>query len=142
MLLRDGVLIGGDHLLDPITPAVGLWPDASEDPLGDYLGALAAVVELAPRLVLPGHGDPIHDPAGRAAAIVAHHRERLEETARALAGGPRTGFEVSLALFGRDLPPAARRFAVAETLSHLERLVREGGATRDEGVGLITYTAR
>ena len=57
MLLRDDVLIGADHVLDPITPAVGLWPESSEDPLGDYLGALETVVELAPRIVLPGHGD-------------------------------------------------------------------------------------
>jgi glyoxylase-like metal-dependent hydrolase (beta-lactamase superfamily II) len=141
MLLRDDVLIGADHVLDPITPAVGLWPDSSVDPLGDYLGALAGIVELAPRIVLPGHGDPIVDPAGRAAAIAAHHRMRLEETATAIAGGPRTAFEVSLALFGRALPPASRRFAVAETLSHLERLVLEGGARRSEDVGLVTYTS-
>ena len=141
MLRRDDVLIGADHVLDPITPAVGLWPESSEDPLGDYLGALATVVELAPRVVLPGHGEPIVDPARRAAAIVAHHRERLEATAVALSDGPRTGYEVSLALFGAELAPAARRFAVAETLSHLERLVLEGGAERAEDVGLITYTA-
>ena len=40
-----------------------------------------------------------------------------------------------------DLKPAARRFAVAETLSHLERLVLEGGAVRHEDVGVVSYTA-
>jgi glyoxylase-like metal-dependent hydrolase (beta-lactamase superfamily II) len=141
MLLRDGILVVGDHLLDPITPTVGLWPAASADPLGDYLAALQVVVERAPRLALPGHGDPIADPAGRARALVAHHRERLEATAAALGGEPRSAFEVSLPLFGAELDPSARRFAVAETLSHLERLVREGGALRHEHVGAVTYTA-
>lgn len=140
-LLRDGVLIGADHVLDPITPAVGLWPDSSTDPLGDYLGALERTIELAPRIVLPGHGDPVLDPVGRARAIVEHHRVRLEETAAALVDGPRSGYEVSFALFGAELSPAARRFAVAETLSHLERLVLEGGARRTEGVGIVTYTS-
>lgn len=141
MLLRDGILVVGDHLLDPITPTVGLWPASSADPLGDYLGGLEAVVERAPRLALPGHGDPIADPVGRARALVAHHRERLEATASALAGEPRSAYEVSLPLFGAELESSARRFAVAETLSHLERLVREGGALRHEDIGAVTYTA-
>ena len=92
------------------------------------------------RLALPGHGDPIHDPTARAREIVAHHRERLEETAAALGKEPRSGYEVSFPLFGADLNPAARRFAVAETLSHLERLVREGGARRHEDAGALSYT--
>jgi hypothetical protein len=47
---------------------------------------------------------------------------------------------VSYALFGSELPPAGRRFAIAETLSHLERLVREGAAARHEADGAVTYT--
>lgn len=35
MLLKGGVLIAGDHLLPRISPAIGLWPDSSPDPLGD-----------------------------------------------------------------------------------------------------------
>ena len=59
---------------------------------------------------------------------------------------PRTAYEVSFPLFGDDLRPAARRFAVAETLSHLERLVRDGGAERHElqpngDVASVSYTA-
>ncbi len=48
---------------------------------------------------------------------------------------------LSFALFGADLPPAGRRFAIAETLSHLERLVNEGAARRHEDDGAVTYTA-
>jgi glyoxylase-like metal-dependent hydrolase (beta-lactamase superfamily II) len=141
MLLRDGILVAGDHLLDPITPTVGLWPASSADPLGDYLAALEVVVERAPWVALPGHGDPIADPVGRAKALVAHHRERLEATAAALTDEPHSAFEVSCPLFGTELEPGARRFAVAETLSHLERLVREGGALRHEHADTVTYTA-
>ena len=66
---------------------------------------------------------------------------RLEETVAALAAEPRTGYELSFALFGEDLKPAGRRFAVAETLSHLERLVHDGTAARAEVDGAVTYTA-
>ena len=140
-LHRDGVLVGGDHLLDPISPAVGLYPDSRPDPLGDYLDSLRRTVELAPKLVLPGHWEPPADPVGRARALVEHHRRRLEETLAALGPEPRTGYEVSFALFGAELSAAARRFAVAETLSHLERLVAEGVAVRGGADGTVTYTA-
>ncbi|HEY7178271.1 MAG TPA: MBL fold metallo-hydrolase [Gaiella sp.] len=141
MLLRDGVLVAADHLLGRISPTVGLWPASRPDPLGDYLGALEATIELDPRLALPGHGDPLTDPVGRARELVAHHRERLAATAAALGHEPRSAYEVSFALFGDDLKPAARRFAVAETLSHLERLVLEGGARRHETAGGVAYTS-
>jgi len=140
-LLKDGVLVAADHLLARITPTVGLWPASRADPLGDYLGALDRTIELAPRTALPGHGDPIDDPAERARELQEHHRVRLEETIAALDTEPRTGYELSFALFGATLQPAGRRFAVAETLSHLERLVHEGAARRHEQGEVVTYTA-
>jgi glyoxylase-like metal-dependent hydrolase (beta-lactamase superfamily II) len=139
-LLRDGVLIAADHVLDPISPAVGLYPESRPDPLGDYLGSLERVVELAPRIAYAGHGEPIADPAGRARELIRHHEERLRRTHAALGPEPRTGYDVSLALFGVDLKPGARRFAVAESLSHLERLVLEGAAVRGGPGGAISYT--
>ena len=140
-LLRDGVLVAADHLLGRITPTVGLWPASRSDPLGDYLAALDRTIELEPRIALPGHGDPIEDPAGRARELQEHHRLRLEETVAALGTEPQTGYQLSFALFGADLPAAGRRFAIAETLSHLERLVQQGAARRQEVDGAVTYTA-
>jgi hypothetical protein len=52
---------------------------------------------------------------------------------------PRSGYEVSLDLFGQELTPNQRRFALAETLAHLERLVREERAERVEEDGRILY---
>jgi glyoxylase-like metal-dependent hydrolase (beta-lactamase superfamily II) len=140
VLWRDGVVLAGDHLLARISPAIGLYPESRPDPLGDYLASLERTIELAPRIVYPGHGNPIEDPAARARELIDHHRRRLEDTAAALDGQPRTGYEVSLALFGADLGPAQRRFAVAETLSHLERLVAEGEAARAGDAGVVSYT--
>jgi glyoxylase-like metal-dependent hydrolase (beta-lactamase superfamily II) len=138
--LRDGVLIAGDHLLQRISPAVGLYPESRPDPLGDYLASLERTIELAPRIVYPGHGEPIHDAAGRARELVDHHRRRLDETEHVLSGKGLTPYDVSLSLFGTELSPTQRRFAVAETLSHLERLVREGRAAREGADGTVTYT--
>ena len=140
-LLKDGVLVAADHVLDRITPTVGLWPASRPDPLGDYLEALDRTLELAPKVALPGHGDLVRDPAGRVRELEEHHRVRLEEASAALEPEPRTGYELSFALFGEDLKPAGRRFAVAETLSHLERLVQVGAASRTEVDGTVAYTA-
>jgi glyoxylase-like metal-dependent hydrolase (beta-lactamase superfamily II) len=141
-VLKDGILVSADHLLGRITPTVGLWPESRPDPLGDYLESLERTIELAPTVALPGHGEPIADPVGRAHALIEHHRERLAVSEASLTQTPRTGFDLSFELFGADLKPASRRFAVAETLSHLERLVREERAARHEDDGAVTYTAR
>jgi glyoxylase-like metal-dependent hydrolase (beta-lactamase superfamily II) len=139
-LYRDGVLIAGDHLLAPITPAIGLYPQSRPDPLGDYLDSLARVAELAPRISYGGHGETVGEPAARALEIAAHHEERLDRTRAALGPEPRSGFAVSHDLFGGDLPPIQRRFAVAEALSHLERLVVTGRAARVEDGRGVSYT--
>jgi hypothetical protein len=83
----------------------------------------------------------IEEPAARARELQEHHRLRLEETVGALGSEPKTGYELSYALFGADLKPAGRRFAIAETLSHLERLVHEGVAVREESAGAVAYTS-
>lgn len=138
--LRDGVLIAGDHLLRNISPAVGLYPESRPDPLGDYLASLERTIELAPRIVYPGHGEPLEDAPVRARELIEHHRARLDDTEAALSESAQTGYDVSLVVFGTELSPTQRRFAVAETLSHLERLVREGRAARAGDGQPVTYT--
>jgi len=139
--LRDGLLIAGDHLLRRITPAVGLYPESRPDPLGDYLASLERTIEVAPDVVYPGHGEPIHDAPTRARELIEHHRIRLDDHVAALSAGPRTAYEVSLHVFGNELAPTQRRFAVAETLSHLERLVHEGRAARSGDDNRVSYTS-
>jgi glyoxylase-like metal-dependent hydrolase (beta-lactamase superfamily II) len=133
VLLRDGVMIAGDTILEGITPAIGLYPNSRPDPLGDYLETLDRIEELAPRVGYAGHKEPVADPAGRAREIRAHHAERLDLTRAALDGTPLSAYDVSLALFESDLSVTLRRFATAEALAHLERLVREGRAERADG---------
>ena len=140
-LLRDGVLIAGDAILARISPVVGVYPDARPDPLGDYLGTLERIVELAPSVAFAGHHEPIDDPVTRARELLEHHRQRLDETRAALSAEAVSGYEISKHLFGSELISAQRRFALAESLAHLERLVREGRAERLEEDGRVLYRA-
>jgi glyoxylase-like metal-dependent hydrolase (beta-lactamase superfamily II) len=130
VLLRDGVMIAGDTILGGITPAIGLYPNSRRDPLGDYLETLERIEELAPRVAYTGHRAAVRHPAERAREIRHHHVERLSSAQEALDGEPLSGYDVSLALWPGDLSPALRRFATAESLAHLERLVHEGRAAR------------
>jgi glyoxylase-like metal-dependent hydrolase (beta-lactamase superfamily II) len=139
-LLRDGVLLAGDAILAGISPVVGVYPEARPDPLGDYLQTLDAIVAIAPTVAFAGHGETIRDPAGRALDLVEHHRRRLHDTERALSPDePSSGYDVSLTLFGPDLGVPMRRFALAETLAHLERLVHQERAERLDRDGRVLY---
>ena len=140
-LLRDGILVAGDHLLTKISPTVGLYPDSRPDPLGDYLASLERTIELAPTVALAGHNDTVEEPVARARELIEHHRRRLDEAVRALGSEPRNAFEVSLALFGEGLDASNRRFALSETLAHLERLVQEGRVARSGDDSAVSYTA-
>jgi glyoxylase-like metal-dependent hydrolase (beta-lactamase superfamily II) len=131
VLVRDGVMVAGDTILMGITPAIGLYPDSRPDPLGDYLASLRRIEELALRVAYAGHKDPVPEPGVRAREIAAHHAERLARTEAALDGSPLSAYDVSLSLFRDELSSTLRRFATAEALAHLERLVLEGRALRD-----------
>jgi len=138
-LLKDGVFIAGDTILGRITPTVGLYQQSRPDPLGDYLASLERIAALEAQVAFAGHENPIADPEGRVRELEAHHEERMGAALRALAGKQRTAYEVSLDLFPSELPASQRRFAVAESLAHLERLVAEGQALRVEENGLVGY---
>lgn len=130
-LLDDegGRLIGGDVLLDEITPNVGRWPDTAPDPLSRYLATLRRVAHLAPTTVYPGHGPVIHTAAARVDEIAGHHDERLDIAAAALAEGAESAYDAAQAIW-RDEPLGfhEQRFALVEAISHLERLAATGRA--------------
>ena len=81
-----------------------------------------------PRSRYRGHGEPIDDPVGRARELDRAPRRAARPTAAALGARAAQRATRSRSRSSATIStPAARRFAVAETLSHLERLVREGG---------------
>jgi len=133
-------LLANDLILATITPNISLWPSSKVNPLEEYLASLRRVAPLPARLVLPGHRQLIEDLPGRVREIEAHHRDRLdraEAIVRQLerAGEVATGWAVNLELFGPQPDLFRTRFAMAETLAHLEYLVLHGRLERVEGDG-------
>lgn len=122
----DSLMLCGDQVLKSITPNIGIWPSTEPDPLGRYHESLDSLSALNVRLALPGHGSVITEWQARLSALEEHHRQRLEQTRRAVEGGA-TALEVSQKIFNFGaLSEHEVRFAVAEAMAHLEYLARRG----------------
>lgn len=117
-----GTLFAGDHVLPRISSNIGLYSFSRDDPLGDFLGALRRVRALPVRRVLPAHGEPFDDLAGRVDELLEHHRLRLD-TVLGLCFGL-DAYAIAMRLFPKLRSPNEERFAVAETLAHLRHLER------------------
>ena len=125
---RRRLLFAGDHLLLEITPNIGLWTYTAPRPLQRYLDSIKDLRGLDADLVFPGHGPLFHDLDGRIDELAFHHEERLSVMHEALQGEPATAFEVARRVFPDGLSDHQLRFALAETLAHLEHLVDHGRA--------------
>ncbi len=135
--VQSGVLFGGDHLLPTITPHIA-GIGAGPDPLADYVASLDKTQALpGVRIVLPAHGDPIEDLAGRTASIKRHHADRLDEVRNVMrASGPMT-----IESLARELFPKRRWgfMAESETFAHIEHLRFLGEIDRLEIGGKIVF---
>jgi glyoxylase-like metal-dependent hydrolase (beta-lactamase superfamily II) len=127
----EGVFLSGDHVLPTITPHIN-GISRHPDPLAQFLDSQARVAALpGVRIVLPAHGHPFTDLAGRAASIREHHEERLERLRKSSieVGRPATVPELSAHLFSAR---AQGPMADSETYAHLEHLRLAGLAERSD----------
>ena len=131
---RDRLLFSGDHVLPRITSNISLNPHSRDDPLGDFLGALRSMRDLPVRRVLPAHGEPFDDLAGRVDELLEHHATRLDKTVDAIGPGERDAYAIARTLFPVLRSPHEERFALSETLAHLRHLERGGRVRVIEGV--------
>ncbi len=145
LMREDGLFIAGDHILPKITPNIGLYPNSRPDPLLDYDESLVKVRDLPARLTIPGHRAPITDLEGRVNELRAHQRERSDAVRALVAAAHQEGAvagNVATALFGTRLRTVDdRRFAMAETLAHLEHLRLRGRVRRERRDDLYVYWA-
>jgi glyoxylase-like metal-dependent hydrolase (beta-lactamase superfamily II) len=134
---EERLLLCGDTVLIKITPNISLWPHGRPDPLADFMYTLDDLEQLPVDLALPGHGPLITAFGRRLAELRAHHDDRLLAVERA-AGQGTTAFAVCTAIFPTDQLNAHQiRFAMAETLAHLEYLVGAGRVERGDGERVI-----
>ncbi len=142
----SGRTFTGDHVLDPVTPHVGMWHESGRDAMGEYVASLRAVGALETTGALPAHGEAFPDLARRVEELLAHEAARETDVLHALERGPLTATQVAGQLKWRrrgdrfdQLPHEHQQFAVAETLAHLEHLRRLELVRRDDSGPAITW---
>ena len=120
LLPADDVLFTGDTVLGRGTTVI-----AGDGNLGDYLRTLDQLRDLTGqlgvRLLLPGHGPALTDPAGTLDYYIAHRAERLDQIRSALAAGAKTPAEI-VAMIYTDVDPSvwpAAEWSVRAQLDYL-----------------------
>src|SRR6185437_2030100 len=87
---------------------------------------LRRMADLQPKRVLPAHGRPFTEAAGRVEALISHHRRRLDQILEILGDHEKTGWRVALDLWGPRENLYEKRLALQEGLAHLQALAVEG----------------
>lgn len=114
----EGVCCAGDAVLGEGSVFVA-------GDMAGYLDGLLALRARGLRLICPGHGPPVTDPAAKLDAYVAHRLDRERRLLEALSSGTR-GDDALLAAVWDDAPASLRAAALLTMHSHLRKLAAEG----------------
>lgn len=122
---RD-ILFSGDHVMAWSTSIVAP-PDGS---MADYMESLDRLIEREDRLLLPGHGGPVMEPASFLKALKAHRLRREQAVLARVAAGDR-GISEMVKVIYRDTDPKLHGAAALSVLAHIEDLVERGEIAAD-----------
>ena len=132
---QERALFTGDTALGLGTVAI------SPPPYGDmalYLESLERLKAYDSALMLPGHGQPVHDVARKLQELIDHRHEREQQVLKLIADGKRTSRAMLLAIY----PELDRRIvpmALRQIEAHLAKLEAEGRVARSgEGEWVLT----
>ena len=99
----------------------------------DYFRSLDRIAALAPRRLLPAHGDPVEDPATRIEELRTHRRQRSAEILRALRDGPADAATLAARIY--TVPPQLLPAAARNVLAHLIALSELGALSAPTHIG-------
>lgn len=124
------LMLSGDHILPRITPNIPYHPQASADPLGDYIESLHKVGAYDVDEVLPAHEHRFVSLSARVQELVAHHEARFGEVVAAIESGTTTAWGIAAAMHWsrpwERIEGFMRRAALGEALAHLRALEKRG----------------
>jgi glyoxylase-like metal-dependent hydrolase (beta-lactamase superfamily II) len=129
-LAEDRAVFSGDLVLGRGSSMV-TYPEGN---VAAYLRSLERLAALQPRMLFPGHWDPVTDAMGK---IDEYRTHRLEREAQVLAEVRRnrgTARELTRRVYGPEVGEELIQAAEMTMRAHLEKLVDEG-KVRVEGTG-------
>jgi recombination protein RecT len=126
MLLEDGLLFSGDHILNGSTTVV----DPPDGDMNDYLNSLdllsAACLEYDLKFILPAHGYVMGGPDNEALAAIArlkaHRLQREAKVMAAMRAQPHGSLDDWLAMAYTDVPQRMWPVAKRSLMAHVARL--------------------
>jgi len=142
---EDKLLFSSDQVIAKITPNISVWavePDG--DPLGHFMRSLRLLKEHIPDdvLVLPGHQLPFRGLHQRCNELLAHHEERCRRIYDACLEGRKSTADLVPVIFERKLDAHQLSFAFAETLAHINRMVRRSDLQKTRSSdGIMQYSS-
>ncbi len=130
---RRRAVFTGDLVLGTGSSAI-LYPDGS---VSEYLTSLERLATLEPEILLPGHGPPVEDAAGRLREYSEHRLNREQQILAAVRDGASTVAAVRGDVYGL-LAPGLDTAAELSICAHLQRLGNSESLSRDEDDRLHT----
>jgi glyoxylase-like metal-dependent hydrolase (beta-lactamase superfamily II) len=121
----DGALFTGDLVLGRGTSVV----DPPEGDLAAYLSSLRRMVDLAPRVIYPGHGPVVFDAHAKLEEYLEHRAMREAQVLAALREGAARPADLVPGIYA-DVPAELHPIAARQVLAHLLKLEKEERVVR------------
>jgi len=119
----EGAVFTGDLILgEGDTTWVGEYPGG----VADYLSSLDRLDALDARVLYPGHGDPLLDPADAIARFRNHRLARIDQVRRALAETGSADLDLLTERVYGELPPEVHDMAASGVGAILDYLASAG----------------
>jgi recombination protein RecT len=123
LLVEDGLLFSGDHILNGSTTVI----DPPDGNMADYLDSLdalsAACTAHSVQYILPAHGDVIDGALQAIAQLKAHRLKREAKIAAVMQAHPFGTLDDWLPLAYDDVNPRIWPVAKRSLLAHVERVL-------------------
>ena len=126
--LSNGFLFTGDHIMQGSTVVIAP-PDGN---MSQYLESLKMIKEFSVDTILPGHGDPIHNPFDEIDATIAHRLKREQKVVDQLKNDGSIDIESLLPKVYDDVNTLLHPIALFSLEAHLIRLI-ENNRVRFDG---------
>jgi glyoxylase-like metal-dependent hydrolase (beta-lactamase superfamily II) len=132
----DAALFTGDLVLGRGSSMV-TYPEGD---VAAYLRSLDRLAGLKPRILFPGHWDPVTDAMGKIAEYKQHRLEREAQVLAEVRRGPGTAAELTSRVYG-DLDDELMIAAEMTLRAHLRKLVDDGMVAVEGASGQEVFEA-
>jgi glyoxylase-like metal-dependent hydrolase (beta-lactamase superfamily II) len=133
---EEGAIFTGDLILGRGSSMV-TYPEGD---VAAYLRSLERLARLQPRILFPGHWDPVTDAMGKIAEYRQHRLEREAQILAEVKRGPGTAAELTDRVYG-ELDDKLMIAAEMTLRAHLRKLVDDGMVRADARAGQEVYRA-